>query len=131
MSKPYYGDGPWLNSPVGSFPKNQTPSGIYDLMSYHGAYGGQWCSDLYVEEESGTGQREALRVVRGAYRKRTNLTHVWPKRSRFERFMNLLGETTIPRDHEGRSWNRNRMYERSRFALVRLVTDARSSSGGD
>lgn len=33
---------PWPAEPVGSFPKNATPQGVYDMLGY---YGGQWCSD--------------------------------------------------------------------------------------
>lgn len=33
---------PWMTEPVGSFPKNATPNGVYDMLGHDA---GQWCSD--------------------------------------------------------------------------------------
>ena len=56
----------WARPPVGSFPLNATPGGVYDMLGYRV---GQWCQDIYDERGYGNfadkrGSDEA-RVMRG------------------------------------------------------------------
>ena len=117
---PYHPTRPHLRSPVGSFPRNRTGHGVYDMVGYRD---GQWCSDRWELPEDSRTEREPMRVVRGASERRTNLSHVWPQRGSAERLYNLLGETSIQQEHMGHSWTRTGLYERSRGALVRLAMD--------
>jgi hypothetical protein len=121
MYKPYDADRPWIGAPVGSFPRNQTPQRVYDMVGY---FLGQWCSDVYEpvanDQVSPSG---VLRVVRGVGQKNTNLAQIWPNRGVWERFYNLLGETSIQQYHDGRSWTRTGLPE-SGYALIRLALDS-------
>jgi formylglycine-generating enzyme required for sulfatase activity len=65
----------WLAAPVGSFPLNATPDGVYDMMGYH--YG-EWCADKFDEQaysrtdpnSDTTDSDELLRSMRGSPRVR-------------------------------------------------------------
>lgn len=70
---PFDKNRPWTKVPVGSFPLNATPEGVYDMLGY---YVGQWCADVYDEaayeraqSSAGDSARTAaaLHVRRGRY----------------------------------------------------------------
>jgi len=91
--------------PVGMFPKNKTPDGIFDLMAY---YTGEWCSDrpnLDSDEDDG----KDYRVVRGMREKRSNLNKSnRPPEKEQPGILDLLRiEKHVPNEfHDGRTWNR-------------------------
>lgn len=94
---------PWYYAPVGSFPRNATPNGVYDMLGY---VWGEWCTDLDGERMVPEGQSEIAHVLRGmddvTADHRVNLSTL---------FLALLpgdgagrGSHHIP----GRSWSRER-----------------------
>lgn len=56
---------PWPEAPVGSYPRNATPEGVYDMVGY---WFGQWCADEYapydVTSKSANPEADAGRNVR-------------------------------------------------------------------
>jgi formylglycine-generating enzyme required for sulfatase activity len=121
-----YRDEPFTRAPVGSFPRNQTPEGLYDMLGYQGGYAGQWCSDLFSSTESKNAKGEGLRVVRGVSERRSNSKWIVKQRQRlglFELLHNVVGETHVRQNHEGRSWTRDGRDEQTAYALIRLAQD--------
>ncbi len=121
---PYDPSAPWIRSPVGSFPMNATPDGVYDMLAYGGYYGGQWCRDRYTDATSE--EHEPMRVVRGCHERRGNAAAIRKLRKQkglLEEIYNLVGETSINEEHDGRTWTRVGRFERSHYALIRLVSE--------
>lgn len=86
---------PWTKTPIGSFPKNSTPQGVCDVMSY---YCGEWCLTKYTGKPSVQSlsdkrilieDKHSPRVVRGVYHKKVEYALPW--------------ESSW---HEGRTWTR-------------------------
>ena len=106
-------DRPWPKAPVGSFPLNATPDGVYDMLAY---IEGQWCMDVYSDtaylnpglpkqgvEEGG----HVLHVIRGRYA--VHVDHdIFVRTTPF--LIRLLSGDAGGGDYEltpGRSWSRS------------------------
>ncbi len=121
-----YGD-PLPGDPVGSYPRNRTPQGVYDMLGYYGAYEAQWCSDAYEPPSPLDRENpEPFRAVRGCWKRRANPAWIESQRTRLgllETAHNIVGETMVDEEHAGRSWSRDGRRERSQWALVRIAMD--------
>ena len=123
MHKPWDEVRQWIKAPVGAFPKNCTPDGIYDMLGY---WPGQWCSDEYIgpanEKPSEGEEKVPRRVIRGATFKQTNMDGIAHLKEhalvglRYFVARRLIGDV-----HEGCSWTRTAGDERESYALVRLA----------
>ena len=128
---------PGLRAPVGSFPRNATPEGVYDLLGY---YDGEWCSDRYVlrlADVVAAIRGESERVVRGVHHKATNVTMADVLEERktaaakgFFEFLKVAGEPRLPQYHQGYSWTRVGRDEQTGHALLRLAMDATVEKAG-
>jgi formylglycine-generating enzyme required for sulfatase activity len=104
---------PWLFPPVGSFPLNATPEGVYDMLGYHF---GQWCIDIYDEQAYSRSRdsihmpadKEAKRSLRGLYA--VGIVPQFAKQDRLPLRLVLLftlaGDAAWDRDTLGRTWSR-------------------------
>ncbi len=122
---PWEGDRPWMKAPVGSFPRNATPQGVYDMLGY---YHGQWCSDAYLEnayaqQTAGktvdTNNSEVPRVLRGGYQVPVDY------RSRQLPILSLRwllpGDAKWPQYTAGRTWSRKGGHPTKVGAMFRLA----------
>ena len=105
-------------APVGSFPRGQTPDGVYGLMDY---WDGEWCSNPYDANPDdhhlvgGDGDFGPTRVIRGHH----------------QRFKNLENARKLPwappwggsPAHSTRTWTRVGGYEQRTIATFRLAMD--------
>ena len=80
---PWDPERPWIKEPVGSFPLNATPQGVYDMLDR----AGQWCAD---------DKMRGLRAVKSDIVEEYNLLEIF-----------LLGDAAVRhKDTPGRSWSR-------------------------
>jgi formylglycine-generating enzyme required for sulfatase activity len=106
---------PWMGSPVGSYPRNATPLGVYDLLGYDA---GQWC---VRSQDWDVGYANHPGVVRGLARvsveHRPGLRKSWL-------LLLIPGDAKSPIDTPGRSWSRGLSKEVLSGAMLRLAVDA-------
>lgn len=131
MYKPYAANAPLLRAPVGSFPRNATPDGVLDML---GNYSGEWCSDVYrvkTEGQQPAVKAEPQRVVRGAYKKSTDVTmgDILEEKKKANTLLEMVAEPSMPQSHEGYSWTRVGQGERTGKAVIRLAMDAKDKEG--
>jgi formylglycine-generating enzyme required for sulfatase activity len=117
---------PWPRSPVGSFPRNATPEGVYDMWGY--SYG-QWCSDAYdskaySRKDGGAATPIAAdtpRVMRGT----TSVPISGPLLAKQDllllRLILPMGDARWDLDTWGRTWSRIGGHPTKGNGLVRIA----------
>lgn len=99
--------------PVGAFPSNRTPQGVYDMMGY---VAGEWCSDVYEPPQefafAYASAKQPFYIVKGASQKARSRSsprgRSWsrsaePARSGHAHFRVALGESPKGTDGDGES----------------------------
>jgi len=132
MRVPFDKGRPWIKAPVGSFPLNATPQGVYDMLGY---YTGEWCADCfdpnrYMEPPNGStigstanvDMKCQLRAVRGLSQmtvtaKPTIANLLWLPA------LLVGGDTGPPDTTPGRVWSREGMDPRTAGAAFRVAMD--------
>jgi formylglycine-generating enzyme required for sulfatase activity len=113
----------WFMWPVGSFPLNATPEGVYDMLGYED---GQWCSDVYRGDASKRARTSAspkadgrcLRVQRGMPSVPVDRISYRPT------LIDLIDrEGAAGNSTEGRSWSRQGADEELEGGIFRVASD--------
>jgi len=125
MYIPYDDDRPWVRAPVGSFPLNATPEGLYDMVGY---YAGQWCANAFENDVSpcdagsaGIGEVPLLRSVRGMYEVPARPIDVL----RIPLVSLLMpGDAKGPQSRDGKTFSRMGLDARKDGAMFRVAVDA-------
>lgn len=104
--------------PIGSFPKNATPDGVYDMLGY---FEGQWCSDGCNTEDKTKGV--PMRAVRGVWQQETNINQADFLEA--VRKNPLTAQLDTEHYHPARSWSRFCKSTLEATALLRLAQDYR------
>lgn len=116
----------WIQVPVGSFPRNATPDGLYDMVGY---YAGQWCADVFDgQEDPGSNAAFVAADIAKAGRPRVlrGMHNVSVKYQTGDRplisFRWFLGDGGWPQYEEARVWSRVGADEAAAGAMFRVAS---------